>query len=209
MDYRGNGQASIPFIICRDNEPRRRIYRRGADCFLIGFLIRIPMAAFFEIGKGKLPILARVVDAFEESLLLLLLRHVQEEFKDHHAVVSKIFLEAADLFEAPFPEFRAYVFQRFDAREVFIHDKLRVYPGHEHIFIMTAVVDRYFSAGRQCEFMPPEIGMIEFIRVGCFETINLNTQWVKSRHDMLHCSIFARCIHRLKDNQYRVTVMGV
>jgi hypothetical protein len=54
-------------------------------------------AAFFQIGRGELPVLLRPLEPLAETLLLLLVRHVEEELSNQGSVPGEMALEVANI----------------------------------------------------------------------------------------------------------------
>ncbi len=85
-------------------------------------------------GLADLPLLAGVVEPLLEALQLLFFGDVQVKLENLGAVGGKIALEAVDLIVAARP------------------DRLRhqiVHADHQNIFVVRAVEDDHFAAGRR------------------------------------------------------------
>jgi len=92
-DRRSDHHAGEPFVVGRDDVPRRRRGRGVRDRILIGRLVAIPQLPFLDIGHREFPVLRRVFQPAEEALTLLLLGDVEEELQHHGAVARQIALE--------------------------------------------------------------------------------------------------------------------
>ena len=78
-----------------------------ADHVLVGGHVFRPELALLDVAHREFPALGRLVDAVEEALALLVLRHVEEEFQDQRAVAREMALEGADVLEALLPDILA------------------------------------------------------------------------------------------------------
>jgi hypothetical protein len=56
----------------------------------------LPEFAFFDIGRAKLPVLVRLVDAGKEALALFILRKMEEELDDTSPVGVEMSFEIRD-----------------------------------------------------------------------------------------------------------------
>src|SRR5882762_5694757 len=123
---------------------------------------------------------------------------MQKEFKDQCAVVGKVLFKSSDLLESLLPESLVNFLNGINPGNILVQYELRVYPCHQHILIMRSVMNRYFTTGRQRQFVPPEIIMIQLIGGRCLEAIDFYTKRIEARHDVLYRSILPCCIHCLK-----------
>ena len=96
-DGGGDDQAGEPFVIRWHHVPRGIGSGGVADHVFVSHHVISPMPALGDVAGGKLPILFGIVEAFEESALLLLAGEVEEEFSDHHTVACEVALEVADV----------------------------------------------------------------------------------------------------------------
>ena len=55
--------------------------------------ILFPIFPLVNVGEAEFPILVRLINAFEKSLSLFILRQVQEEFDDAGAVAMQVLLQ--------------------------------------------------------------------------------------------------------------------
>jgi hypothetical protein len=85
-DNLGHDQSRILFVVGGHEIPRGIARARRAQAFLVGLHIVLPEFAFFDVGGAEFPVLFGLVDAGEETLPLLLLREMKEEFDDAGAV---------------------------------------------------------------------------------------------------------------------------
>src|ERR1700683_3584859 len=83
-------QASILLVVSGNNIPGRFLGAGGGDAFPIDLHVLVPEFAFLDIGQAELPILVRIVDAGEETLALLVLGEMEEEFDDSCAVAGEM-----------------------------------------------------------------------------------------------------------------------
>ena len=100
-----------------------------ANHVLVSCHIVVPMFASRRRGR-ELPVLLRVVNAFEEPPLLLLLGDVEEELA-HHAVPRQVMLEGADVFK------RSFQIRLVTTRGSFCPGKqLGVHAHHKHFLVI-------------------------------------------------------------------------
>ena len=55
---------------------------RGVQALLVSLRVMLPVFSFVNVGEAKFPILVRLINTFEESLSLFVLRQVKEDFDD-------------------------------------------------------------------------------------------------------------------------------
>src|SRR5215467_11406115 len=85
-DGGSNNKPRDPFVIGRHDVPWRVIRRRRPDHVLVRRHIFVPQLALADIASVELPLLGRIVDAFEEALFLLPPGHVEKELERYGAV---------------------------------------------------------------------------------------------------------------------------
>ena len=78
------------------HEPWRVVGAAGVDCVFVGMLIVVPEGALAIIRLVDLPMSRRILQAFFETLELLVGTDMEEEFEDMHIVVTKITLKGID-----------------------------------------------------------------------------------------------------------------
>src|SRR5690349_78700 len=103
-DGRSHGDAGEPLVVGGHDVPRRPLRGGVADHVLVGLHVVLPVVAFLRVGRRELPVLLGIVDALEETPLLLLARDVQEELEDDGAVVVEVALVGPDVPEPILPD---------------------------------------------------------------------------------------------------------
>jgi hypothetical protein len=66
-----------------------------------------PELAFLHIGSREFSVLGWFVEAFYEPFLLLMARHMEEEFEDDCSLSGKIVFELSDISEVLIPNLLA------------------------------------------------------------------------------------------------------
>src|SRR6185312_1400293 len=103
-DRRRDNKPGEPFVVGRHHVPWRVLGCCGGDRLLVCAHVVTPVLALSHVRSREFPVLLRVVEALHEALLLLLARHVQEEFEDDDALPGKVILEAHDVGEPFVPD---------------------------------------------------------------------------------------------------------
>src|SRR4051812_25911563 len=93
-----------PLIIGRDHVPRRMFSGGMRNHVIVSGHVAVPVLAFMDISFRKFPILLGFVKSLKKPGSLLLLRHVQVELANDHAVTGKRTLESVDIFKALLPD---------------------------------------------------------------------------------------------------------
>ena len=81
-DYFADGEVAEPFVIRRDDVPRRFFSAAVCDSVLISGLVPFPVLALFKVGGGSFPVFGGIGQARVEAAVLLGAAHVQKEFQD-------------------------------------------------------------------------------------------------------------------------------
>src|SRR3954451_23332646 len=108
-----------------------------ADRVLISVHVFVPALALGNIAHFELPALRRFIEPREETITLLLLGHVQEEFQDQRAVARQMTLEVPDARVALVPDILA----EDSFGQMLPPDDFRTHARHEHFLVMRAVED--------------------------------------------------------------------
>src|SRR5882724_12651523 len=69
----GHGQAGEPFVVRGDDQPGCMGRSSVRDHLFVGVHVVIPVLALLEVGGRKFPVLFRLLQAVQESFLLLFL----------------------------------------------------------------------------------------------------------------------------------------
>ena len=123
---------------------------------LIGVVVVVPEGALLGVARRKLPVLLRSLDPFQESLLLLLLRDVEEEFQDHDAVVREVLFEVVDVLEATIPN----ILVLCDWRQPLPLQDLGMDADDQDFLVIRTVEDTDASPFRQPLRAPPEVVVV-------------------------------------------------
>ena len=104
-DRGGHDDAGEPLVVGRHDVPGRVPWSRSpGSCPRRPSGSRPSSRARWASADRELPVLVGIVEALQEALLLLLLRHVQEELADQDAVAHEVALEVADVLVALLPD---------------------------------------------------------------------------------------------------------
>jgi hypothetical protein len=96
----------------------------------------LPIFSFLNVREAKFPILVRLINTFEESLSLFVLRQVKEDFDNSRAVSVEMILQVHDGTVALLPN-RLLVAQVL--REALAAENLRMHADDEHLLIVGAI----------------------------------------------------------------------
>ena len=140
----------------------------------------------------------------QETLLLDVFGHVQEELDDNDPVVNQVLLEVVDLLEAPSPN--TLVLQC--GRELLAGEELGMYAHYQDFFIVGTVENPDTAARRQGLEVTPQIIVVQFLTGRPLETVDIDPLWVDARHDVLDGAVLAGCIEGLKDHKQGILVLG-
>jgi hypothetical protein len=126
----GGGRSISPMAwTTMHHVPRRPSGGGSRERFIVGGHVVIPVTAFGQVGRRKLPVLGRVVQAVEEPPFLLVARNVQEDLYDPGAVAVEVALEGVDVGIALSPHGLGRLFAR-DGRAS--GQKLGVHTDNEY-----------------------------------------------------------------------------
>ena len=166
------------------------------------------MRALLDVALLKLPVLAGRVDAGEETLLLLLIGDVQEEFGDVDAVAVGVGLVVGDVLETVFEE-ALQVGGGLVRQALNFGDNLRVDAADQHLLIVAAVEDAEAAArGHDTQVTPEEV-VVQLVGGGALEGVGLDALGVHAGHDVLDGGVLAGGVHGLEDEQHGVAVLRV
>ena len=160
-------------------------------------------------ARGKLPVLLRLVQARQKTSLLFFLGNIQKKLADHHAVSREIAFEAVDnIFEAFLPDILGHQFLRNALSCQYFRGKgctrtTSTSSSYERLKIPIRP-----RSGMRCH-RPPHVVVIKFFGGRRFEGKNLAALWINARHYMLDRAVFPGRVHRLKNQQQRVTILRV
>src|SRR5262249_46819433 len=92
-----HGDARPPFVLCRDEVPGCVLRVGLVEHFLGGVHVSRPLLPIAPIVRSDLPLLELARLSLVKARELLLLRDVEKELRDRHAVVDERLLELVDL----------------------------------------------------------------------------------------------------------------
>ena len=103
-----------------------------ADHVLVGVHVPVPQLSLGEIGHGEFPALGGLVQAREQTALLLLLGDAQVELDHHGAVAHEVALESIDVTEPLLPD----PFGDELGRQALLRKQVVVDTHHEHLLVV-------------------------------------------------------------------------
>jgi hypothetical protein len=132
-DDLGCDQPSVLFVICRNDIPGGLTCASRAEAFLIGLHVVLPEFPLFNIRKAELPVLFWLINTFKETLSLLFLREMKEEFDYKCSVAGEAPLQICDRTILVVPD-RLLVKQC--VRETFALKNLPMNSRNQNLFIV-------------------------------------------------------------------------
>src|SRR4051794_31845264 len=204
-DRRHHGQPREPLVVGRDHEPGRLRGGGRADRVLVGRLVLVPVLPLGDVAGRELPVFPGLVEAGEEALLLLRLRHVEEELEDQRALPRQVALEGRDVAAAFLPDVRRdqLVRQLLGAQHTLVD------AHHQHLLVVGAVEDPDPPTLRQAARRAPQEVVVQLLGRRLLERVDLHALRVDARHDVLDRTVLAGRVHRLENQQHRPAVLGV
>src|SRR5579859_7386805 len=184
------------FLVVGGNDVPRSVPGAGrADTLLIGFHVLLPESALLDIRGAEFPVLCRVIDAFEKSLALFILRQVEEEFHDSGAIGVEVPFQIVDGTIAVVPDGVLAVGR---VRESFTVQDVGMYAHDQHLFVVRPVENADPPALRQVAGRAPEKVMLQFVGARMLVAEYLAALRIDPGHDVLDDAVFARGVHGLK-----------
>src|SRR5687768_6468971 len=113
---------------------------------------------------------------------------MQEEFQDDRPIAREVALERANILKALIPDALGYA----SLRQLLRHEKFRVDPDRERLFVVAAVENTDAPALRQLFNAAPHIIVIEVRTRRALERRDLAALWIHTRHHVLDRSILSR-----------------
>src|SRR5713226_45906 len=202
---RRHRQSRKPFIIRRYHIPRRMLRRRPLHHLFVRFLVVLPELALLDVRHGKFPVFLGIVQPLQKSLLLFLLRDVQEKFPDHHAIARQVMLERIDVLIAFFPDVLGH--QR--VRQLLRSQKAGMHAHHQHFFIIRAIENSDFPARGRHLVAAPEIIVIQFLVARRLERMHVAALRIHAGHHVFDRAVLAGGVHALKNQQQRPHILRV
>src|SRR5439155_26114551 len=143
-------------------------------------LVGVPVLALLDVVRGELPVLVRQVDPSQEPATLFLLREVQEDLDDLQSLVVEVALPLVDLVVPPLPDVLALAV----VRDALVLEQLRVNTDDENLLVVRAVEDADVTSAGQSGGITPEIVVIELLRTGSLEAVDVDALRVDAAHDV-------------------------
>ena len=188
LDEQGRDRpVAVPLAIRRDDVPRRDVRRRPLDRLPVGRHVLVPQHAVVEVAGVVLPVLRRVVQALEQTCLLLVGRDVQEALHDRRPVRRERLLEALDRAVAPRPG--PPVGQLQDA------------DGHD-VLVVRAIEDAEHARLRELAADPPQEVVRELLGRRALEGGDVHAGGIDLPQDVADRPALAGRVHALQDEQH-------
>ena len=156
-DRRRHDQAREPLAIGGHDVPRRHVGGGVANHVFVGRHVGGKVRALADIGRRELPVLLGLVEALEEALALFVLRHVQEELADQHALPREVALVGVDVFEALAPDVLGDELRR----QLLLGEDVLVDADDQRLLVVRAIEDADVAAARQPPVRAPQKIVIE------------------------------------------------
>jgi len=80
-NYPGDNEVSVPFVVGRNEIPRRPLRASLVQSVLVSFHVLDPESSLRKIVTAELPPLGRIVQALLQPFLLLILVDMEKEFQ--------------------------------------------------------------------------------------------------------------------------------
>ena len=173
--------------IGRHHRPRGPRGAGGVEQRLVGFLIRLPLLARFQVAYGEFPVLGFVVNSLLQAQALLFKTDVQHELEDDRAVLGQHALKVVDLRKA----LRCLLW-RYPA----------VHRGHQHVFIVTAVENHDLARARHFLVNAPQVVVRALFLGGRFPPYRVHAQRAHAAEDAAQRAVFARGVGALQNDQH-------
>src|SRR5262245_11172169 len=111
----------------------------------------------------------------------------------------------SNVLEAVLPNFLPHEFRR----KLLLGEHFSMNTHDEGFLIVRPIENADVSALGEAYRATPEKVVIELLIARSLERVHLAALRVDAGHDVLDGTVFARRVHRLKDNQYGPLVLGV
>ncbi len=160
-------------------------------------LVIVPAFPLLHVRRREFPVLLRIVQPLQKSLLLLFLRNIQENFSYRDPVSRHIFLKRADIFIPVLPE----MFSAKFLRNALLFQYFGMHPHHQHLFVVGPVEDSYLPPRRQAAIRPPQKIMRQFFARRLLERMDLHSLRIHAGHHVLDRAVLSRRVHPLKNQQ--------
>ena len=136
---------------------------------------------------------------------MFLFRKIQEELANHNPVARKIALKGANILKPIFPD----VLCEQRSGNPFVLQQFPVNADYQHLFVVGPIENTDPAALGQPLHGAPKIIVIQFLRRGRLERMDLATLRIHTGHYVLDRSVLSRGVHGLEDEKERPTVLGI
>src|SRR4029077_4189765 len=127
------------------------------DRLFIGVHVVIPKPTLLGVVEREFPVLVRVIEPLQKTLLLLPFGNVKEEFHHNRSVAKQVTLERADVLESLFPD----AFRDAFRGELWSREKFRMHPYYQRLLIAAAIENADPAALGQLFNTTPQVIVIQ------------------------------------------------
>jgi hypothetical protein len=141
----------------------------------------LPAFPLVNVREAEFPVLVRLINAFEESLPLLVLRQVQEELDDPGAVAMQVLLQIRDGPIWLFPN--AFLVEQLPWQPL-TAENFWMHPDDQHFLIIGTIEDADPPAFRQMTVRAPEKIMFQLVggRLGISSPMAISLRNAKTKY---------------------------
>ena len=179
-------EVPVPLGVGGNHDPRSMGQRAARDRILVRLGEVAPLVALLPVLDVDLPGRYRILFPLEETLLLLVLRDVEEVLEDDAAVLCEQRFEGVDRVVARLPD-------------RLLHQL--VHPDDQDVLVMGPVEDGELPLPRRYPVDAPEEVMLSLLGRGHAEGHHLDASGIEPAHDMLDGAVLPRGIAPLQDEQ--------
>ena len=152
-------EIAEPFVVRRNDVPRRVLLRAVRERILESVDVVVPVVALAVVRRADLPLPSGIVEPLLEAGKLLVLRDVEKEFQDRRVVgVVEKLLPLVDEVVARLPDWLGHEL-------VHAHD--------QHILVVRAIEYRDLALGRRMRMDAPQEVVRLLFGVGCLKPCTL------------------------------------
>ena len=167
-----------------------------AQASLKSLRVILPIFPLVNVREAEFPVLIRIINAFQESLSLLLLGQMKEELDDASAVAMEVLFQIHDG-AIPFLPEGFLVTQFF--RQALAAENFRMHPHNQHFLVIGTIEDTDPPAFGKPAGGAPEKIMFQFLGARLFEAEDLAALRIDSGQDMSDDAVLASRVHPLKN----------
>ena len=199
----GHDQLGVLFVIGRHHVPGSGMSAGGAEAGLERLHVLLPVFPLLDVGQAEFPVLLGRIDALEEAFALFFLGKMQEEFDDAGAIAVKVVLQVDNGTIPVAPD--RFVIDKF-RRQALGLEKLGMNAKDQNFLVVGAIEDADPAPLGQLPRRIPQEVVVQLLGAGVLETEHLAALGIDARHHVLDGAVLAGRIHRLENQQQRVTV---